>query len=65
MTVYTTRPTPARRVNCRLSNLVYLGGRRRCYFPDEHQGACGVQTWEPARGPRWWHKVMAWVEGAI
>jgi hypothetical protein len=59
------RPTPAHRADCRLSNLVYCGGRRRCYFPSKHNGACGVQPWEPARGPQWYWRLLAWFEGAL
>lgn len=58
-------PGPSFRGDCRLSNLVHLGGRQRCHSPSEHRGACGVPPWAPARGPRWWHKVTAWLEGAI
>lgn len=59
------RPAPSNRADCRLSNLVYLGGRRVCYRPEEHQGSCGVQPWEPARGPQWYWRLLAWLEGAI
>jgi hypothetical protein len=59
------RPTPALRIDCRLSNLVLLGGRKKCYRPAEHQGRCGVMPWEPARGPQWYWRLLAWLEGAI
>lgn len=53
MTVSPKRPAPApRRINCRLSNLVYMGGAAVCYLPKEHNGSCGVDPTPPSNW-RW------------